>query len=189
MCGDEAVVFLQTIQENQVVFNPSQNIQAQSFKISSASQKLIWHLFQPIWKHFEVGGDPVAQLLEIRAICTVVTGLAVAPGFSVNFRRMDVYFPLLPLLCQSPAFHSPPSAICPFMNSATVGLLFARHWAGHRIQAEQIAFPSLRELTAQSGRRTENSYIQCDKSRGVHPSTSLSWAWQVGGYQVGQGEF
>ena len=157
MCGYISVVkCLFTNQENQAIFNPypSQTVGAESFILNSASQKLIWHLLQPIWKHFEVGVTPFSaagnqsHLQGSHLHCCYWPG--VAPGVSVNFRRLDVYFPMFPSFPPLPCL-SPASNLHPFMDSATVALLCAEHWAGHRIQGDSAHFLPSRSLQSSGG--------------------------------------
>lgn len=86
-----------------------------------------------------------------------------------------MYFPMFPSFPPLPCL-SPASNLHPFMDSATVALLCAEHWAGHRIQGT-APISCLRGPCSPVGEdKYVVRYIQRDRDRVVDPSTSVSWA-------------
>lgn len=113
------------------------------------------------------GWWPLSELLEIRAlsraaVCSGVTGLAVAPGFSVNVGAVNVLLShVIP-----PSFPSSLLQSClpfsglnshRFVRSQTQQLWLSSapntDWARHRGQCEPTMFSAFKEVTVQWGRR------------------------------------
>ena len=114
------------------------------------------------------GWWPLSELLEIRAFCrapigSVVTGLVVAPGFSVKFTAMDVLFSYV--IPPYPPPHPTLQSCLPFsianphpsVHSCTQQLWISSvpNTGPDAINSgEQSRVPALKELTVRQGRRT-----------------------------------
>lgn len=118
------------------------------------------------------GWWPLSELLEIRAIsraaiCSVATGLMVAPGFSVNFGAMDVLLSHIVPLFLSPLFQaclpfslvSPHPSVHSQIQQLWIASVPSTDWTRCSWQCEQIMFPALKELPVQWVRRTNKQSI------------------------------